>query len=171
MIPFPLTLPEAVRKIRQPEIGEPRHVRGRPLPPSTKIIHRSPPPLTGEAVKKFKWKEGKASIVARGRGKFTPPKPGAEIPQSASKRRMRMRWEARFLRDMRSERDRERGGKHFRSCFSRWGSVKEARKASCPYPLGEGVGEGAGRRPGTGKGLSPSLEPGSRAVYGGQAQG
>ena len=29
-----------------------------------------------EAVKKFKWREGKASLVARGRGKFRPPKPG-----------------------------------------------------------------------------------------------
>jgi hypothetical protein len=29
-----------------------------------------------EAVKKFKSREGKASIVARGRGKLTPPKPG-----------------------------------------------------------------------------------------------
>jgi hypothetical protein len=29
-----------------------------------------------EAVKEFKWREGKASLVARGRVKFTPPKPG-----------------------------------------------------------------------------------------------
>jgi hypothetical protein len=28
------------------------------------------------AVKEFKWREGKAFLVARGRGKFTPPKPG-----------------------------------------------------------------------------------------------
>jgi hypothetical protein len=29
-----------------------------------------------EAVKKIKMRKGKASLVARGRGKLTPPKPG-----------------------------------------------------------------------------------------------
>jgi hypothetical protein len=29
-----------------------------------------------EAVKKIKLREGKAPLVARGRGKLTPPKPG-----------------------------------------------------------------------------------------------
>jgi hypothetical protein len=31
-----------------------------------------------EAVKKFKLREGKASLVVRGRGKFTPPKPAGD---------------------------------------------------------------------------------------------
>jgi hypothetical protein len=34
------------------------------------------PPAHLEAVKKFKLRKGIASLVARGRGKFTPPKPG-----------------------------------------------------------------------------------------------
>jgi hypothetical protein len=29
-----------------------------------------------EGVKKFEWREGKASLLARGRDKLTPPKPG-----------------------------------------------------------------------------------------------
>jgi len=39
------------------------------------VFVRTPPsPL--EAVKKFKLRKGIASLVARGRGKFTLPKPG-----------------------------------------------------------------------------------------------
>jgi hypothetical protein len=35
-----------------------------------------PSPSKWEAVKIFKWREGKAHLVARGRVKFMPPKPG-----------------------------------------------------------------------------------------------
>jgi hypothetical protein len=52
MIPFSLTLPEAV-KIQAAENWGATEARGRPLPPSIKFIHSSPPPnfpppLTGE---------------------------------------------------------------------------------------------------------------------------
>jgi hypothetical protein len=33
-------------------------------------------PVEMEAVKEFELREGTASLVARGRGKLTPPKPG-----------------------------------------------------------------------------------------------
>jgi hypothetical protein len=41
------------------------------------------PPLEWEAGEKFKLRDGKASLVVRGRGKFRPPKPVGEAgPQN-----------------------------------------------------------------------------------------
>jgi len=47
-----------------------RQIFGAFLIPLTPTLSRK------EAVKKFKLRKGVASLVARGRGKFTPPKPG-----------------------------------------------------------------------------------------------
>jgi len=57
-----------------------------------------------------------------------------EIPQFSFQAEDENALEARFLRDMRSERDRERGGSIFAVCFSRWGSVKEAGRRVAPIP-------------------------------------